>query len=289
MAERHFAFATSTKVGGITSDDQLLARELERRGHRITAAVWNEPSVEWWKFDDVIVRSTWDYHLRVSEFIGWINAVEKVGVRLWNPPALMRWNSVKAYLRELNEAGVPTVPTRWVSRHEAASLGAIVNAEGWSDFVVKPQVSASAHNTWRGSKGEVAKLEDRFRATVEEGDVLVQPFIREVTSDGEWSLLFYGGEFSHAVIKRPKPNDFRVQREHGGSSESADAPNHVVDGARAALKVAERLHGKSAYARVDGCVVGWRFVLMELELIEPDLFLRGHPDAPRRLADALDL
>ncbi len=283
------ACATSAAVGSITDDDECLARELESRGYSVHAVVWNAADVDWGRFAAVIVRSTWDYHLHIDAFRAWLSHLEELGVTVWNPPALMRWNTAKTYLRQLVDRGVSIVETRWVAQHERTSLASIVEAAQWEQFVVKPSVSASAHRTWRGSISEAVVLEANFRAAVTHGGVLVQRFLPEVTSDGEWSLLFYGGEFSHAVIKRPRAGDFRVQREHGGSSRSASAPAYAIASAGAALHEAEVLHAKSAYARVDGCLVNNRFVLMELELIEPDLYLRSHADAPRRLADALAL
>lgn len=288
MDNGRIAFATSAAVGGITEDDRLLADELEARGYRAEGVVWDVPRDDWTDYAAVIVRSTWDYHLRVDAFRAWLDELERSGVRVLNAPSLMRWNTEKTYLRELAAHGICVVPTRWVEQHDQTSLFDIVNHEGWEHFVVKPSVSASAHRTWRGSMAEAPLLEGNFRANVTHGGVLVQPFLEEITEIGEWSLLFYGGEYSHSVLKQPRPDDFRVQREHGGTALLADAPEKVVDGARAALRVAEELHGRSLYARVDGCVVREAFMLMELELIEPDLFLRAHADAPRLLANALD-
>ncbi len=289
MAERTVALATSAAVGGITDDDLLLARELEARDYNVQAAVWNDPDVSWGSFHGVVLRSTWDYHLHADAFRAFTRQLEQLGVALWNPAPLVRWNSDKSYLRDLAAHGVRTAPTRWVGQHEHASLADIVNEEQWEQFVVKPSVSASAYRTWRGSLSEAALLETNFRGMITHGGVLVQPFIEAIVDIGELSLLFYGGVFSHAVLKRPRADDFRVQREHGGSSEPIDAPQAAIDAATTALAASEQLHGASAYARVDGCIMDGEFVLMELELIEPDLYLRMHPDAPRRLADALAL
>jgi hypothetical protein len=289
MPEPTVALATSAAVGAITDDDLLLARELHARGYNVQAAVWNDPDVSWSSFHAVVLRSTWDYHLHADAFRAFTRQLEQLQVPLWNPAPLVRWNSDKSYLRDLAAHGVRTAPTRWVGQHEHASLADIVNEEQWEQFVVKPSVSASAYRTWRGSLSEAALLETNFRGMITHGGVLVQPFIEAIVDIGELSLLFYGGVFSHAVLKRPRADDFRVQREHGGSSEPIDAPQAAIDAATAILAASERLHGASAYARVDGCIMDGEFVLMELELIEPDLYLRMHPDAPRRLADALAL
>lgn len=281
------AFATSATVADVTDDDLLLARELEAAGVRVEPAVWDSPGLEWQRYVAVVVRSTWDYHLRHEAFTDWLGHLEQLRVPVLNPPRLMRWNADKHYLMDLAAQGVPVVPTRWVMQHDAAPLAQIMGEAQWERVVVKPAVSASAHRTWRASASEAPLLEENFRALVASGNVLVQPFVEAVTTDGEWSLLFYGGEYSHSVLKRPRHDDFRVQREHGGTSVPSEPSREVVDDARVALRAAERARGASLYARVDGCVLDGQFVLMELELIEPDLFLRSHAEAPGRLARSL--
>jgi glutathione synthase/RimK-type ligase-like ATP-grasp enzyme len=150
--------------------------------------------------------------------------------------------------------------------------------------VVKPAVSASARDTWKATRADAHESEASFRELAAAGDVLVQPFVREVTSDGEWSLLFYGGVYSHAVRKRPRAGDFRVQTAHGGSAVAEEPDARVIAQAREALRAAPAPLGELLYARVDGCMIGDRFVLMELELVEPELFLGMHPAAADRLA-----
>jgi hypothetical protein len=174
-----------------------------------------------------------------------------------------------------------------VARGEVTSLASILHEREWSQVVVKPSVSASAHQTWRIAASDTASGEERFQSMVANGEVLVQPFLDAIQNEGEWSLLFYGGAYSHSVLKRPKQNDFRVQKEHGGTAEVSEPLAEVIRSARGALEAAEVGRAASLYARVDGCVVDGRFVLMELELIEPDLFLRSHAEAPARLASAL--
>lgn len=281
------ALATSAKVPELTDDDRLLVDALAAAGVRAEPAVWTDSQLDWRKYAGVVIRSTWDYHLKHEEFLSWLDRLSGAGVPVWNTPALVKWNSEKTYLRELADAGVAIVPTRWLECGDVFSLADVFRDTGWDEAVVKPGISASAHDTWRVSAEPSAADESEFARMVGRDRVLVQPFIREVQTEGEWSLLFYGGSYSHSVIKRPASRDFRVQREHGGTSERLEPPAHVIDAAARALAAAE--HGRAAtlYARVDGCVVDSSFVLMELELIEPDLFLREHAYAPSRLAAAL--
>jgi glutathione synthase/RimK-type ligase-like ATP-grasp enzyme len=279
-----FALATSAKVPDLTDDDRLLVAALAASGIRSEPAIWNDDALNWEQYAAVVIRSTWDYHLHLDAFLAWLDRLESLDVRVINAPSLVRWNAEKGYLRDLADRDIAIVPTRWVERGERSSLADILRETGWSDVVVKPAVSASAHQTWRMLAGDVRSREGEFASMVETGRVLVQPFLEAIQTEGEWSLLFYGGEYSHGVLKRPRRDDFRVQQAHGGTSDALEPHRDVIDQARRALEAAGQ---PTQYARVDGCVVDGQFVLMELELIEPDLFLRAHPAAPTRLAAAL--
>jgi len=276
------ALATCRAFPRLTDDDRLLQQALESRGIRAEPAIWDDAAVAWTGFDGVVVRSTWDYYHEPATFDGWIGRLERDGVALWNPPEVLRWSARKTYLRELEAAGIPIVPTRFID--SKTPLEAVLSETGWDHVVVKPVVSASAHSTWRTSRATVAADVTRYRRLLRTGEMLVQPFLKEIQTDGEWSLCFFGERFSHAVLKRPRPGDFRVQSDHGGIHEAAQVPAQVLSQAEAALNAAGR---QTVYARVDGCMVSGTFRLMELELLEPGLFLSADPAAPGRLADAL--
>lgn len=279
------AFATSAETAGLVPDDHLALPELEHLGIHVRPVVWSDPGVPWETFGGVVVRSCWDYFHRRDEFLAWVDRVERAGIPLWNPPAVVRWNSSKTYLRELAARGVPVVPTRFVEPGDDISLGAILAEERWTDAVVKPVVSAGGHATWRTDPARAAHDEPRFRAlAAEHGGMMVQPFVPQVAEHGEWSILFFGGAFSHAVLKQPEEGNFLVQPQHGGSSRAAHAPPELVAQAhRAVSAVGEPL----LYARVDGCVVRGQLRLMELEALEPSLFLELDPGAPARFARAI--
>ncbi|MEO8622606.1 MAG: hypothetical protein ABI625_16155 [bacterium] len=282
------ALATSNKVPDLTDDDRLLVDALDVRGVHAVPAVWDHAREDWTRYRAVVIRSCWDYHLKHDAFLAWLDHLDDARVLVLNPPALVRWNSEKSYLRELAGLGIAVVPTRWVERDEVTSLALLRSETGWNQIVVKPAVSASAHETWRSSSGSARDDDARLAAMVSRGRVLVQPYLDVVAADGEWSLLFYGGVYSHAVLKRPHANDFRVQHEHGGTSEVCEPSRDVIAAAARALVAAEEGRGAALYARIDGCVIDGAFVVMELELIEPDLFLRSKTAAPDRLAGALE-
>lgn len=278
------ALATCAKVADLTADDALLIPALAAEGVRAAPAVWDDPSVDWTAFDAVVIRSCWDYHHQPRRFLDWVAAREAAGTPLWNPAPVLRWNADKRYLRELAARGVRTVPTRWLEAGADASLDAVLAESGWHDAVVKPVVSASATDTWRAARGAEPADEARFRALTETRAMMVQPMVREIERDGEWSFLFFGGTFSHAILKRPRAGDFRVQMEHGGVAEARTPPDALRDDAHDMLAAAGV---DTVYARVDGCAIDGRLVLMELELLEPQLFLGWNANAPARLAGAI--
>jgi glutathione synthase/RimK-type ligase-like ATP-grasp enzyme len=278
------AFATYPKLEGLTPSDQLAADQLSRRKAKVTPVVWSA-AADWREFDAVVIRATWDYYTRSEEFLNWLRSLQHQGVQLWNPAPLAAWNMYKGYLRDLEKAGVVVVPTEWVTEtRQPASLDRLVKERGWSDVVVKPAISASAQRTWRTNGGVTEEDEARYRDLAASGEVMVQPLIETLVAEGEWSFVFLGGEFSHAVLKRPAPGDFRVQPRLGGTVAGADAPEEWVKQARSALGMVQ---GPWLYARVDGCMIEGQFVLVELEMLEPDLFLNFDPHAPARFADAL--
>jgi hypothetical protein len=254
------------------------------QGAHADAVVWDDPNVPWADYDAVVIRSCWDYHLRPDAFRVWIARLEALGVPLWNPGPLVRWNMDKGYLRDLAARGVRIVPTYWGDRGTRASLVSILDEHGWSEAVVKPRISASAHETWRTTRDRAADDQPRFDAVAAASGVLVQPFLEEVATAGEWSLCFFSGVFSHAVLKRPSEGEFRVQSHLGGTHAVAVPDAALVADAE---RVVSTIAGPWLYARVDGCVVGGAFHLMELELIEPLLFLADHAEAPHRFARAM--
>lgn len=283
-ARKRIAFVTHAGLPGLAADDQLAVAELSRRGAEVEPAVWDDPGVRWAGFDAVVLRSCWDYHRRLPEFLAWLERMEKEGVPLWNPAAVVRANVDKEYLAGLAAAGIPVVPTLRVEKGSAADLAAILEERGWDEVVVKPAVSASAFQTWRTSRAQAAAEQRSFEELLSGSGALIQPFLPEIQTGGEWSFIFLGGEFSHAVLKRPQEGDFRVQEHLGGSSRAAAPGETLIAQARA---VTEKIPEPWLYARVDGVETEAGFLLMELELTEPSLFLGSDPEAPGRFAAAI--
>lgn len=273
------ALVTCRAFPAIGDDDALLAAALARRGVATRAVPWDEAG-ELAGCEAVVIRATWDYHHRVGEFRDWLRVLERGGAHVENPLPVLRWNLDKRYLRELP---IATVPTRWLARGDAPPLRAVLEEQGWDEAVVKPAISAQAHDTFRTARARATADEPAFRRLLDAGVVMVQPFVREIL-DGEWSLVFIAGDFSHAVRKQPARGDFRVQSMYGGRVVPAAPPPAIVADAARALTA---LPAPALYARVDGVDVGGRLVVLELEALEPQLFLATHPPAAERLAAAL--
>jgi glutathione synthase/RimK-type ligase-like ATP-grasp enzyme len=276
--------ATCAKVPDLTADDRLLLDELLRRGVDARAVVWDDLAVSWTTFERVMIRSCWDYTLRSEAFLAWMASLEEAGVSLWNPAGLVRWNHHKGYLQDLERSGIPIVPTVFLKRGAEVSIAALLEERGWTDAVVKPAVSASAYRTSRVSLADAAPAQEAVDALLADGDVLVQRFLPEIASLGEWSLIFIAGAFSHALLKRPASGDFRVQVELGGSAVCQEPPTGLFEQAQT---VARHIPEPWLFARLDGVDLAGVFTIMEVELIEPFLFLADEPLAPARLAEAL--
>src|SRR6266567_9024893 len=176
---KRIALATSATLPTLNDDDRLLIPALAELGLGAVPAVWDSPDVCWEEFQGVLVRSCWDYHHRLEEFLAWVSRLEHAGIPVWNPPAVLRWNSHKGYLRDLAARGVPIVATRWLARGRRVGLPMLLEDAGWPDAVMKPAVSASASGTWRTSSEAAAGDQARLGELLRAGDVMVQPFVSE--------------------------------------------------------------------------------------------------------------
>ena len=285
--DRTIALVTYDERPDVTDDDRLLADALTARGTSVRAVPWSAPSVPWSSFDAVVVRSCWDYVRRPDAFHAWLDGLETEGARVFNDVGTLRWNAEKTYLRDLEARDVRVIPTQWLERGSISSLHDLRRATGWMALVVKPTVSGGAHRTWCALAGEIADDDQRLATMIQDGGVMVQPLVGEIEREGEWSLVFIDGRYSHAVLKRPRSGDFRVQSEHGGSIEALEPPPKLIGAAERILSNMPAPSEPLLYARVDGCVVGGELLLMELELLEPELFLRFAPRSAMLMADAL--
>lgn len=275
------ALVTYRDLPALSSDDQLLLDALCNRGIEAIPAVWDDASVDWALIDVCVLRSTWDYHLRQDEFIAWVRRVTPL-TAIWNGAEAIEWNSHKSYLRDLSDRGVPIVPTTWIEQGTPADLRTLITLREWDRVVIKPAVSASAHETILVGRADVEEGQQHLDRLLPTRDMLVQPFLPSVEEYGERSLIYINGELTHAVSRPPVL----------GNSASRGEPNTLVEPASDELELTRRTLQAATfptlYARID--IVRDthdKACLMELELIEPSLWLSLAPQAVDRFVQAI--
>ena len=274
-------FATCRSMPGYQPDDAPIAAALEARGCTVTPAAWNESFEPFARADLVVVRSTWDYFEHAEAFEAWLRRLQSVSGVVCNAPSLMLWNSNKKYLLDLAERGAPLPPTR-LSQPTAAALATAMDDLGLQEAIVKPVVGAGASGLTIIKRDDPASLERAAEALGHEG--LVQPLVPEIRTLGETSCVFFDNEFSHAVVKHPATHSILVQAEHGGRTEAATLTPNQLSTARSMLDL---LPEPARYARIDMVMTTPAPLLMEIEVIEPELFVLHAPQAPHRLANLL--
>lgn len=277
-------FVTYDKAPNLTADDITAVEPLRKRGIDVRAAVWNDPTVNWDGTTAIIIRSPWDYYLDIGGFTGWLDRIEALGIPVWNPLPVLRWNINKHYLEDLRAEGVPIPHTVWCEQGTKADLTSVLKTAGLSEAVVKPIISASGHRTFRTSPESASLHQKEFDEIVHSSGAIVQEYLHGVRDEGEWSFLFFGGRFSHTVLKKPASHEFRVQEEHGGEYFSELPDKDLI---RQAEDIVRRVNYPLLYARADGINVNGTLVLIELELVEPQLFLPFHPEGAERFANAV--
>ncbi|MBY6204310.1 ATP-grasp domain-containing protein [Halomonas denitrificans] len=278
----------SAYVRNILDEDAELERAFEAAGAATRRVAWSDPAVDWTAFDALLIRQTWDYFERYGEFTAWLDRIDGAA-RVINPVDVIRWNADKRYLVELADAGVATVPTRVVARGEtAASLADRMDAKGWDEVVIKPAVSGAGRETYRIARAQAGDREALWQRLVAAEDMLLQPFAPAILASGEVSLVVIDGEATHAVRKIAAPGEFRVQDDHGGTVHPhVPTDDERLLAERAIRRAAETTGADIAYARVDLVDAPGGPQVMELELIEPELFFRHHPPAADALASAV--
>jgi hypothetical protein len=253
-----------------------LAAALDKRGVVPVEVAWDNPHFDWKKVDVAVVRSTWDYHLRLDSFLAWAQRVP----RLLNPSRVIEWNAHKGYLRQLEARSVPTIETVWVPKGPAPLVTKLMQQHGWHQAVVKPCVSGGANQTVRCSVLDWREGQRVLAEICQSGEAMIQPYLPTVETSQERSLIFIDGVFSHAVRRDPV---LTTKRHSSSLAVAADDERWLAEHALRGLGF-----GPLLFARVD-VIRDERgdLRLMELELIEPSLFLTAHPPAAEALAEAI--
>lgn len=271
-------------VEHIFLEDERVADALASRGLRAVRESWSDPDVDWSQFRAIVLRTPWDYFERFEAFTRWLHE-PPVAARIVNPLELLTWNMNKRYLADLRERGVRVVPTRFFEQGSRVCLEETLADAGWSEAVLKPMVSGAARHTYRLAPEDAARLQGTFEHLIGSEGMMLQPFMSDVIERGELSLMLFGGRYTHAVRKCAAPGDFRVQDDHGGVVHAHEAMPEEIEFARRAF---EACGTRPVYGRVD--VVRdehGRLAVMELELVEPELWFRFDERAAGAFADAL--
>ena len=278
------AFITASHLASLYEDDRLAATGLMERGLTVTPVIWNTATPEQLsEFDAVVMRTPWDWFQRRDEFRGFLARLRKVRTPVFNSPLVLNGFADKQYLPALARRGVPVVQTFVLEQGELEHIPEMMDEHGWSEAVLKPAFTACACDTYRFARHRAAEaVADAVSLDATER-WLVQPYIPEILQ-GELSFVFFDGLFSHAVKKIPPPGEWRVQELHGGLIEPIDVGPELVSQAASIFNAAV---SGTLYGRVDGVLVDGRLTLMELELVEPELYFRFEPRAAARFADAL--
>jgi hypothetical protein len=254
----------------VSNEDDQLILYLRSKGLMVTKTIWNDPNVDWKLYDLAIIKSPWDYFDLIYDFYAWIDLMDSYNIRLLNSSSILRWNADKHYLKDIKEAGLKITPTLYLSRNDTINLNDYFEMFNVGKLIVKPAVSGGAKNTFKITPPLAEEYTDKINTLLQDEDFIVQPFLQEIEEAGEWSFIFFNGVFSHAILKKAAIGDFRVQSTFGGTVNAENPPQQLIDSAKAYVILFAK---KCLYARVDAVIIDSELVLMELELIEPYLFL----------------
>lgn len=271
-------------IQNILEDDRCVQLALEKRGLKVVRMNWDNAAFDWTETRCAIFRTTWDYFDRFAEFSTWLDTVSKK-TQLINSIETIRWNVDKHYLQDLAAKGVTIPTTIFIEKGDKRTLSQVVESTNWSKLIVKPAISGAARHTYFFEREGAKEHEEIFRQLIQDEAMLLQEFQGKILTKGEVALIVLGGHYSHAVLKKAKAGDFRVQDDFGGTVHEYSPSPEEIQFAENAVRQVSPL---PVYARVD---VIWdnedQLCVSELELIEPELWFRKHPKAAELLADAV--
>lgn len=278
-------FLSMTDMSDYECYDHLVIPHLAQLGWQVETLDWHDKSIDWNNFDYVIVRSTWDYQEHQQEFIEVLNTINNSNATLLNPLDVMTWNISKTYLKELEQQGVDIIPTIWCDNFDLAKAEQAFNQFDCQEIIIKPCISAGSFHTYRLTLSDLREQADQLAQVFNNIDFMVQPFIENILSAGEFSLFYFNGALSHSIVKQPKQGDFRVQEEFGGEISLIDASEELQN---VAEQVLAKIDDKLLYVRADMVQHEGKYLLIELELIEPSLYFNLDEGSAKRFALAFD-
>lgn len=278
---RQCAFLTMDNLDNFECYDSMLYEPLAELGWRVHPISWREKSVDWNDYEIVVIRSTWDYQDEPELFMDVLEKIESSAASLQNPLELVKWNIDKKYLLDLEKNGIQIVPSIFAEQFDQKLCMDAFLKFGCREIVMKPTISANADDTFRFDEksADIKVLESCFQNR----EFLIQPFMEDIVLEGEYSLFFFGGDYSHTILKTPKDDDFRVQEEHGGFLQLVVPEPSLL---HLAQKTMATLVPSPLYGRIDFVRSKNTFLVMELELIEPSLYFNMDENSPIRFANA---
>ena len=278
------AFLSLEERGDYVIDDEHAIDPLSELGWQVSTVSWRQTREPWSDFDLVVIRSTWDYWNDVPAFLYTLERIDRETL-LANRLDLVRWNLAKTYMRDLQKEGIGIVPTLWVNTLQAGFLATFQSGLGSDEIVVKPVVGANGEDAFRVSKDDTLERQESIAARFLNRGCMIQPFMPNILSEGEYSLFFFAGSYSHAILKIPAESEFRSQEERGADIRSILPEKKLL---LRASQVMDVISPSPLYARIDFVRDQDDFLVMELELIEPSLYLRMDPMAPARFAASIE-
>lgn len=269
----------------VLEEENLLKVALEKRDLNVHRINWDHPTFDWSSTKMILCRTTWDYSDRVAEFRDWLKKVAKE-TEIVNGLELLLWNMDKHYLQELIDAGINIAPSLFLEIGEERSLQEVITSKRWKDVILKPVIAAGARNTFRINQSNIAEIETIFKALIKKESFVLQEFQYRILYKGEISFMLFGGAFSHAVLKKAKEGDFRVQQDWGGTVYDYNPTEKEIEFSEKVIRYFDQV---PTYARVD---VFWdnnnELCLAEIELIEPELWFRNYPKGADLLAEVIE-
>ncbi len=277
------AILTMDNLDDFVAYDKLLDQPMAECGWQTHHVSWCKKNVDWSQFEAVIIRSTWDYQEDAEAFMQVLAEIENSGAVLLNSHAIAQWNINKNYLREVEQKGAKVIPTIWLETFDYSLIENYFNHFDTQQIVIKPTISANSDNTFWLRKEDFQENKDQLEQSLNNRQLMVQPFIPAIIEEGEYSLFYFAGEYSHCILKTPKTGDFRVQEEHGGLLNRITPSDELLAAAQSALKT---IPEKVLYARIDLVQFQGQYQLMEIELIEPSLYFNLDEMAATRFSKA---
>jgi glutathione synthase/RimK-type ligase-like ATP-grasp enzyme len=277
------AILTCNQLPELTPQDQPLILELAKHSIEAIPVIWDNPNVNWSDFDYLVFRNTWDYFEKEVQFNTWLTKIEKLGIKTLNSIAIIKENKHKFYLREMEQQGVQILPTIFINKTSNLSLKTLIPST-WKKAVIKPAFSAGSYQTEVFDVADSEIISSQYKVIAAEKELLLQEFIPEIQSLGETSFIFFNKKFSHAVNKKPVEGDFRIQVQFGGKYTLVEPNSNLISQAQ---KIVNRFADDLLYARVDGIIIDNQLHLMEVECIEPDLYLNLSDGATERFTQAI--